>query len=159
MKRIVTLIVATLVSAASMMAEDHVKDEVKSGKAENIIGTYLIEDEEGNSRAEFYKEKNGTYCCRTLDGKPVYDENGKLKLDEFNPDPAYRNIPLHKAVIITGLKYNAEEKQWDGGKIHHPLKKMMKANCTVDFVDGGKIIRVRGHVAGIGQSKYWKCEK
>ena len=159
MKRIATLIVAALCATVLLFAADHVRDEAKNSKADNILGTYLIEDPEGNSRAEFFKDKNGFYCCRTLDGKPVYDDNGKLVLDELNPDPEYRNVPIHQAVIITGLKYNAEQKQWDGGKIHHPWKKMMKASCTVDFVDGGKIIRVKGHVAGIGQSKYWKVEK
>ena len=93
-----------------------------------------------------------TYRC-------VYDKDGKLIYDTLNPDPELRKIPIHQAVIIAGLKYNPEKKQWDGGKIHNPGNRLEKANCTVDFVDDGKYVRVFGNLMGIGKSVYWKVVK
>lgn len=157
MKKFIVTITLALLSFAGLSARTYVKDEAKCSKADNIVGKYFIQDEQGTSYCQIEKLTNGTYRCRTIGGKPEYDENGKMKLDEFNPEPSLRKIPIHQAIIISGLRYNAEKKQWDGGKIHNPLKRIEKANCTVDFVDGGKTLRVFGNLLGIGKSVYWKA--
>lgn len=151
-----TIITLALCSIFSAAAKDRVKDDAKCSKADNIVGNYLIVDESGTTNARIYKLKDGTYNCQMTGQKPDYDKNGKVLLDEFNPEPKYRNIPLHQSIIISGLVYNPEKKQWDGGKIHNPLKRLEKANCIVDFVDGGKTIRVFGNLMGMGKNVYWK---
>lgn len=154
--KVLTIMALALAFATSAMAADRVKDDAKCSKADNIVGNYLIVDESGTTNARIYKLKDGTYNCQMTGQKPDYDKNGKIRLDELNPEPKYRNIPLHQSIIISGLVYNAEKKQWDGGKIHNPLKRLEKANCTVDFVDGGKTIRVFGNLMGIGKNVYWQ---
>lgn len=151
-----TIIALTLCSILGAEAKDRVKDVAKCSKADNIVGNYLIVDEQGTSNAKIYKLKDGTYNCQMTGQQPAYDKDGKVLLDELNPEAKYRNLPLHQAIIISGLVYNPEKKQWDGGKIHNPLKRLEKANCTVDFVDGGKTIRVFGNLMGIGKSVYWQ---
>lgn len=154
--KVLTVMALALAFATSAMAADRVKDVAKCSKADNIIGNYLVVDESGTTNAKIYKLKDGTYNCQMVGQKPDYDKNGKIRLDELNPEPQYRNIPLHQSIIISGLVYNAEKKQWDGGKIHNPLKRLEKANCTVDFVDGGKTIRIFGNLMGIGKYVYWQ---
>ena len=156
MKRFLIITAMTVLSTTGLFAKDYVKDEAKCSKADNIIGEYIIVDEDGTSLSKFMKAEDGTYYCQTFGEKPAYDKDGKMRLDKYNPDPKLRNTPLHQAIVISGLKYNAQKKQWDGGKIHHPLRKMLKADCTVDFVDGGKTLRVRGHIGKFGQNKYWQ---
>lgn len=156
MKRITAIAAFALLTLVSISAKDYVKYGPADLKADDILRKVFIHDATGDSYALFYKAKDGTYCCKCIDGKPVYDENGKMIYDTLNPDPELRKIPIHQAVIISGLKYNPDKKQWDGGKIHNPGNRLEKANCTVDFVDDGKTIRVFGNLMGIGKSVYWK---
>lgn len=156
MKRIMASLAIALLTVTAISAKDYVKYEKRCLKADDIICKVFIQDSTGDSYAEFYKAKDGTYCCKCVGGKPVYDKDGKLVYDTLNPDPELRKIPIHQAVIIAGLKYNPAKKQWDGGKIHNPGNRLEKANCTVDFVDDGKTVRVFGNLMGIGKSVYWK---
>lgn len=156
MKKILSFILLSVLSIISLQAKSYVKAGEANSKADNIIGKYYIVDKQGTTSAVIYKVSDGTYRCKTVGGKPEYDENGNVKLDEYNPEPSLRNIPIHEAVIISGLKYNAEKKQWEGGKIHNPINKVESANCTVDFVDDGKTLRVFGNLMGIGKNVYWQ---
>lgn len=156
MKRIMASLAIALLTVTAISAKDYVKYEKRCLKADDIICKVFIQDSTGDSYAEFYKANDGTYCCKCVGGKPVYDKDGKLVYDTLNPDPELRKIPVHQAVIIAGLKYNPAKKQWDGGKIHNPGNRLEKANCTVDFVDDGKTVRVFGNLMGIGKSVYWK---
>ncbi len=156
MKRIIATLALTLLAVTAIYAKDYVKYEQRCLKADDIVCKVFIQDATGDSYAVFYKAKDGTYCCKCVDGKPEYGKDGKLIYDTLNPDPELRKIPIHQAVIIAGLKYNPAKKQWDGGKIHNPGNRLEKANCTVDFVDDGKTVRVFGNLMGIGKSVYWK---
>lgn len=156
MKRIIAIIALAMLSLTAIYAKGHEKYEQRCLKADDIVCRVFIQDKTGDSYAVFFKAPDGTYRCQCVDGKPEYDKDGKLVYDTLNPEPELRKIPVHKAIIISGLKYNASKKQWDGGKIHNPGNKLETANCTVDFVDGGKYVRVFGNLMGIGKSVYWK---
>ena len=156
MKRIIAIIALAMLSLTAIYAKGHEKYEQRCLKADDIVCRVFIQDKTGDSYAVFFKASDGTYRCQCVDGKPEYDKDGKLVYDTLNPEPELRKIPVHKAIIISGLKYNASKKQWDGGKIHNPGNKLETANCTVDFVDGGKTIRVFGNLMGIGKNVYWK---
>lgn len=156
MKKITTVLTFIALSLTVLSARGHEKYEQRCLKADDIVCKVFIQDKTGDSYAVFYKAQDGTYRCQCVEGKPEYDKDGKLIYDTLNPDPELRKIPVHEAIIIAGLKYNASKKQWDGGKIHNPGNKLETANCTVDFVDGGKYVRVFGNLMGIGKSVYWK---
>ena len=156
MKKFYTILAVTLLSVLGLSAQSHKKNVEVCSDKDYILGEYFIQDDDGESKVRAYAMPDGTIRFQTFGAKPAYDKNGNLMLDKNNPVPELRELPLHEAVIISGLRYNAEKKQWDGGKIHHPLIKALKANATVDFVDDGKTVRVRGTIAGIGASRYWK---
>lgn len=160
MKRIVTTILACAVAAIfsfrALAADNNTKNAVMNSKAENIAGKYLIEDEEGTSYAKVYLGPDGAYRCQTYGGKPVYDKDGKMVLDQYNQDESLRSLGVHEAVIIFGLKYDPAKKIWAGGKIHHPFKRMMKADCEAYFVGDGKTLCIFGNVAGMGAKRFWK---
>ena len=155
-KNFCAFVALMLMSSLSLSAQKHTKNEAVCADPDYILGEYLVVDEDGTSKAKIYQMPDGTYRCQTMGDKPSYDKDGNIMLDKYNPVPELRSLPLHQAVIISGLRYNKEKKQWDGGKIHHPLRKLLKADATVDFVDDGKTIRVRGTVAGMGASRYWE---
>ncbi len=155
MKRIIATLVIAAVSAMSLFADNNVKNVKMNSAAPNIEGKYYINDEDGTGYAKIYKAKDGTYQCQSVDGKPVYDSNGKLKLDVYSQNEEFRKIPVHEAILVFGLKYNPEKKIWEGGKIHHPSKRMLKANCEAYFVGDGKTLCLFGNIAGIGTKRFW----
>lgn len=155
MKRYILVLLMVLAPVFTLSAQKHTKNVEKCSKADNVLGRYYIEDETGTSKAMFKKADDGTYYCQLYGGQPVYDKHGKMYLDVNNPDPALRNIPAHEAIIISGLKYNADKKIWEDGKIHNPQNRLMKANCTLEFVDDGKTVKIFGNLMGIGKSVYW----
>ena len=157
MKKFLAILVCILATAAIVLAQDNNTKHVQmNSKETNIEGKYHIVDQEGESFAKIYKRGDGTWCCQTYGGKPMYEKDGKtVVLDKYNQDPELQKIPVHEAVIIFGLKYNASKKVWEGGKIHHPFKKMMKANCEAYFVGDGKTLCIFGNLAGIGAKRFW----
>ena len=157
MKRILSIFTAVIAFASvSFAADNNTRNEASNSKATNIEGKYHIIDDDGESYAKVYKRADGTWCCQTYGGKPIYEKDGKtVMLDKYNQDPELQKIPVHEAVIIFGLKYNASKKIWEGGKIHHPFKKMMKANCEAYFVGDGKTLCIFGNLAGVGAKRFW----
>lgn len=103
----------------------------KNNKADSIVGNYLIEKEQSN--VKFEKNADGTY-----DGYVYWTK------DEGD---------VH-VVLISGLKYNAEKKRWDGAKIWDPTRNI-RANATILFNKDG-MLQVSGKVMGIGETQLWK---
>jgi len=155
MRRIIASFIALLLPLTLIFAEEHTKFLSRCSSADNIIGKYFIDDNGQTSNIKCYKDSDGTYCFQMYDMPLAYDKDGNVILDRHNPDKALRSKPANQIKIIWGLKYNAKDKCWDDGTIYDP-RNGITADATVDFVDGGKIIRVRGSVFGIGKSVYWK---
>ena len=81
------------------------------------------------------------------------DENGKVLLDEKNPDKSLRKLPCTQIVLFDGLTYNAKKKVWDGTKIYDP-QRGIRANVTCEFQPDGKLM-LKGSVLGISEKSYW----
>jgi len=158
MKRIIASFVAVLLSVTCLFADDHQRYEPKCAAADNIIGKYFIDNDGQTSNVKCCKAKDGTYFFQMYDMPLMYDKDGKVQLDVHNPNKALRSKPANEIVIIWDLKYDAEDKRWEDGTIYDP-RNGITATATVDFVDGGSYIRVRGSVMGIGKNVYWKVVK
>ena len=103
----------------------------KNSTADAIVGKYLIEKEQ--SKVEFAKNADGTF-----DGFVYWSkDDGDVHI-----------------VLISGLKYNAEKKRWDGAKIWDPTRNI-RANATILFNKDG-MLQVSGKVMGIGETQLWK---
>ena len=125
-----------------------------NASADNIIGSYYLKHKRDEGKVRFYKTADGTYTCHVYWLKYDRDENGNKLLDIKNPDRSLRSVPCDQMVLIRGLRYNANKRQWDGAKIYDS-QRGIKANVTVCFTEDGRL-RLRGTVLGIGETIYWQ---
>ena len=116
MKRLTTIIILTAFAAASY-----------AQKADDILGIYFCVDpfSKKQSQAEIYKAKDGTY-----EAKVVWTNDIKGQ-DQVG------------LVFMKGLTYNAEENEYQGGKIQYPGKKGTYRSYVriVDDASGAELIR------------------
>ena len=132
MKRLVTIAILTVLVAASY-----------AQNADDICGIYHSKDpfsKEG-SQCEIYKASDGTYSA-----KVVWVENPKKK----------NQLGL---VFMTGLTYNAKEKEYQGGKLKYPGKSGTY-KTYIRLVDNGKTMKMRGYlgVSLFGMTVDWTRE-
>lgn len=152
MKETILLILA-IFSLSFSMAQN-----AKNERPDAIVGTYSLNHGGFQSKVRVYKMKNGTYNAQCIWLKDSIDpKTNKLRTDEKNPDKSLRNVPCNRAIIINGLKYNAEKKCWDGAKIYDPTRGI-KANCFAEFAPDGRL-KVRGQLMGVGETIYWTLIK
>ena len=87
-------------------------------KPDNIIGKYHLPNK---LDIEIYKTGDHKYNGKIIALNGF--EDGQ-KTDINNDDKTKRNTPLVGLVIIKGLEYCMEEKQWINGKIYSPDRGM-----------------------------------
>lgn len=112
-------------------------------KADDICGIYHSKDpfsKEG-SQCEIYKAANGTY-----EAKVVWVENPKKK----------NQLGL---VFMTGLTYNAKEKEYQNGKLKYPGKSGTY-KTYIRLTDDKKTMKMRGYlgVSLFGMTVDWTRE-
>tara|TARA_B110000444_G_scaffold261104_1_gene311129 strand:- start:9436 stop:9879 length:444 start_codon:yes stop_codon:yes gene_type:complete len=82
----------------------------------DIIGYWL--NEKADAKIEIYQKEN------IFEGKIVWmiqpkDENGNWKLDSKNPNENLRNRKKIGLKILHNLKWDADQKEWNSGKIYN----------------------------------------
>lgn len=122
-------------------------------KADNIVGEYLTDRGGNKSKVRVTKNAQGTYDAQVIWVEKPLDKDGKKRKDVKNPDKSLRNVDIDKVVIVRGLEYDAEEKEWSGAKIYDPTKGI-RVNATARFEDAKKL-KLRATILGIGQTLYW----
>lgn len=147
-----TLILAIL--CAISVALPTYSQSTLNTKADNIIGEYLTDRGGSKSKVRITKAADGTYTAQLFWVENPNDANGKKRKDVKNPDKKLRNTDIDKVVIIEGLKYIKEDKQWGGTKIYDPSRGF-RVNVTAEFVSANKL-KLRGTVFGVGTTIYWQ---
>ncbi len=124
---------------------------------DRIVGIYyVVEEETGEeSKLKIARAEDGTYYVQVVwmknpnlpDGTPRYDIN--------NPDPALRKVRADRIKIVTDLRYDADDDEWEHGKAYNPLNgKTYK--CYMEFL-GPNRLKVRGYlgISLLGRTMYW----
>ena len=148
MKKILLTLTLFLMGTAALLAQG------LNDKADNILGNWRATRGGEVSKVKVSRSADGTYMAQVYWVEVDKDKNGNKKLDRKNPDKSLRNTPCDQIVLIRGLKYNAEKKQWDGTEVYDPTKGI-RAKCIVRFEDDGRL-RIKGSILGISQSAYWE---
>ena len=107
MKKVLTLILLAVTFILPSFAQAGLND-----KADNIVGEYLTDRGGKKSKVRVTKEKNGTYTAQVFWVEQPLDANGKKRKDVKNPDEKLRNVDIDKVVIVRGLKYDKDDKEW-----------------------------------------------
>ena len=121
---------------------------------DNILGEYLTDRGGTKSKVRVTKNADGTYKAQVFWVDKLYDENGNKRKDEKNPDKSLRNVDVDQIILVKGLKYIAEDKEWGDAKIYDPTLGL-KVNATAEFVEPNKL-KLRGTILGIGKTLYWQ---
>lgn len=125
-----------------------------NNNADNIVGEYLTDRGGNKSKVRITKNAEGTYDAQVFWVEKPLDKDGKKRKDVKNPDKALRNVDIDKVVLVRGLKFDAEDKEWSGAKIYDPTKGI-RVNATAYFESKNKL-KLRATILGIGQTIYWQ---
>ena len=123
-------------------------------KADNIVGEYLTDRGGSKSKVRMTKNAQGTYDAQVFWVENPVDKDGKKRKDVKNPDKSLRNVDIDKVVLVRGLKFDADDKEWSGAKIYDPTKGI-RVNATAKFETANKL-KLRATILGIGQTIYWQ---
>ena len=146
-RKFIVALICAVFCATPMYAQS------KNDNPDSIVGEYLTDRGGSKSKVRVYKEANGTYTGQVFWVENPYDKNGKKRKDVKNPDEKLRNVDIDKVVLVKGLKYDADDKEWSGAKIYDPTKGI-KVNATAKFEKDGRL-KLRGTILGIGKTLYW----
>ncbi len=146
-------IIMTLLCAVAMTLPAGAQSALNS-KGDDIVGEYLTDRGGKKSKVRVTKAADGTYTGQVFWVEQPNDAKGNKRKDVKNPDKALRNVDIDKVVVFKGLKYDAEDKEWDGTKIYDPSKGM-RVNLTAEFVSKDKL-KLSAKIMGIGKTLYWQ---
>ena len=123
-------------------------------EADKIAGIWW--NDEKTSKIEV-KKVDGKYIGTIVYMIPEKYENGQPPKDKENPDPALRSRSIVGLQILSSLKYNSDDQEWQGGRIYDP-KSGKTYDCYGWFNDDPNKLYLKGYVVGIrwlGKSTEW----
>lgn len=147
-KTIFTLICAAIFSITAF-AQNGLNDN-----ADNIIGEYLTDRGGSKSKVRITKAEDGTYTAQVFWVEKPLDSKGNKRKDKKNPNKSLRNVDIDKVVLVTGLKYDKEDKEWNDAEIYDPSKGF-RVDVECEFVSATKL-KLFGNIWGIGTTIYWE---
>ena len=147
MKKIIFTLVCSVLFALTGNAQDI------NSKGDNIIGEYLSIKDGSKSKIRITKAANGTYTAQVFWVEKPLDANGNKRKDLKNPYKSLRNVDVDQIVLIKGLKYDADDKEWGDTKIYDPTGGKIYS-VDIEFKDA-KTLKVYGNIWGIGKTVYW----
>ena len=144
MKQLLSFI-AFLLMSFTLQAQDD---------ADKVVGVWL--NGEGTGQIQIYKTTSGHYAGKIIWLKePIDPDTGKPKLDKRNPDKSKRNEPTLGLINMHGFKYDADDKEWENGRIYDP-KNGKDYACKMSMSDINTL-KVRGYIgiSLIGRTDTW----
>ncbi|MFM7639839.1 MAG: DUF2147 domain-containing protein [Bacteroidota bacterium] len=147
------ILLASIITVSGYFGASAVKSTNSEGDA--INGKWL--NQEGTSHIQIFKATNGSFAGKYY-GKIVWLKeplkNGKPKVDDLNPNPAKRSVPLMNLQILKDFVYDADDKEWEDGTIYDP-KNGKTYSCYMTL--SGNKLDVRGYVgiSMIGRTSVW----
>ncbi|MGM9748056.1 MAG: DUF2147 domain-containing protein [Candidatus Cryptobacteroides sp.] len=119
---------------------------------DNIVGLYSTVHGGENTKIRVTKT-GSTYMAQVVWVENRLDKNGKVRLDEKNPDKSMRSVECDKIVLMKNLKYDSSKKMWGDTKIYDPTRGI-NANVKCSFSDDGVLV-VKGSLLGITVTLKW----
>lgn len=121
--------------------------------AEDITGIWWNDIKTSKIKIE---KKEGKYTGTIVYLIPEKYVNGVPEKDDKNPDVNLKNRSVLNLQILSGLVYNADDKEWANGTIYDP-KTGKTYDCYV-WLEGKDTLQLKGFVAGIrmlGRKSAW----
>lgn len=141
MKAFVAAIFFTLALPAASLAQ-----------ADAALGVWL--NEEKDAKIQIYKNGAQYFGKLVWMARPMEDDGKTPRRDVKNTNAALRNRPLQGLVILTGFVYDADDKEWEDGKIYDPKSgKTYSSKMKLK----GNTLDIRGYVGApmFGRTTSW----
>lgn len=122
--------------------------------AQKIAGIWF--NEEKTSKIEV-KEEGGQFIGTVIYIDPGKYVNGEPPKDNMNPDVKLRSKSRLGLQILSGLRYNASDKEWQCGRIYDP-KNGKTYDCFAWLEKDNNTLGIKGYIAGVkwlGRSTTW----
>ncbi len=103
------------------------------------------------------KEENGKFTGTVVYINPSKYVNGEPEKDIKNPDEKLRSRSRLGLQILSGLKYNSSDKEWQNGRIYDP-DNGKTYDCFAWFESDLNTLSLKGYIVGIkwlGRSTTW----
>jgi uncharacterized protein (DUF2147 family) len=124
-------------------------------KQDQLLGVWFNEEKDG--KVEVFKKADGEYCGKIVWVKNDFNDDGsKPKRDRKNPDEKLRSRQVNGLVVLTSLKWDANDKEWEGGQIYD-TKSGKTYSCFCKLQPNGTLY-FKGYVLGmtfLGRSTVW----
>lgn len=123
-------------------------------EAQKITGIWW--NDKKTSKIEV-KEEDGKFVGTVVYINPEKYVNGEPEKDFNNPDAKLRSKSRLGLQILSGLKYNVSDKEWQSGRIYDP-DNGKTYDCFAWFDKDANTLNLKGYVAGIkwmGRSTTW----
>jgi len=123
-------------------------------KAESIAGIWW--NDKKTSKIEI-KEVNGKFIGTVIYINPEKYVNGEPEKDFNNPDQKLKSRSRLGLQILSELKFNAKDNQWQNGRIYDP-DNGKTYDCYAWFDKDPNLLYLKGYVVGIkwlGRSTIW----
>jgi len=122
--------------------------------AQKIAGIWW--NDEKTSKIEV-KEENGKFIGTVIYINPEKYVNGEPEKDNMNPDVKLRSRSRLGLQILSGLQFDASDKEWQGGRIYDP-KNGKTYDCFAWFEKDANTLNLKGYIAGmkwLGRATTW----
>lgn len=138
-----------MLSASLLLAES---------EADKICGLYYVIDKFTSGeecKIRIYRTPQNTYEAQVVWMKQPNHPDGSRRRDVNNPNPALRNTPCDRVVMMRNLTYNAAEKEWQNGEVYNPQNGRFYRSYM--RFENDSTLRVRGYwgVSLLGLTMYW----
>jgi len=123
-------------------------------EAQKIAGIWW--NDKKTSKIEV-KEENGKFIGTVIYINPEKYVKGEPEKDYNNPDAKLKTRSRLGLQILSGLKFNASDKEWQGGRIYDP-DNGKTYDCFAWFPNDENSLSIKGYVVGIrwlGRSTVW----
>jgi uncharacterized protein (DUF2147 family) len=113
-----------------------------------IVGDWLVQSRDAVIRIEQVGDEYQGHILWQLhdtygpeDGPEL---NGKIVTDRNNPDPTLRSQPLTGLRLLKGLRYDASNSKWIGGRVYN-ADNGRTYNCLVRLLNPNRL-QLRGYI-------------
>ncbi len=113
--------------------------------AQKIVGIWWNAEKTSNIEV---KEENGKFVGTVIFIIPEKYVNGEPQKDDQNPDVKLRTRSRLNMQILTGLKYNSADKEWQGGRIYDP-NSGKTYDCFAWFDKDANVLNLKGYIGGV----------
>ncbi|WP_298710013.1 DUF2147 domain-containing protein [Chitinophaga sp.] len=121
-------------------------------QADAVNGVWL--NEEKDAKVQVYRNGDKFFGKLIWMAHPLEDDGKTPRRDAKNTNSALRSRPLLNLVILTGFAYDADDKEWEDGKIYDPKSgKTYSSKMKLK----GNTLEIRGYVGApmFGRTTSW----